>query len=466
MSRTAEGERYELLVVAGGKGGKTLAMEMARAGWRVAMVERSREMIGGTCINLACIPSKTLIRSAEVVELARRAGEFGVAAVAEAQDASALRRRTQSVVQAMRAMNLDQFRVSGIELVIGKARFVAPRLVEVATESGTRLLEGERVVIDLGTRPAIPPIPGLAEARPLTSETLLALERIPERLVVLGGSYVGVELAQAMQRLGSRVTIVERGGQLLAREDEDVAAAIAEILREDGVEILLGRVVRGVERLASGGIRVDLETALGKEEVLADDVLAALGRTPETEDVGLESAGVEVDKRGFVRVDERLRTSEPDTFAVGDVTGGPQFTHVSLDDYRIVKSSLDGGTRTTGDRVIPYTVFLDPELGRVGLTEREARRLGHEVRVLELPASAVPRAKTIGATRGLLKAVVERGTDRILGAAILAPHGGEVVAVIQMAMLGGLPASTLRDAVLAHPTMAEGLNQLFAAPTD
>jgi pyruvate/2-oxoglutarate dehydrogenase complex dihydrolipoamide dehydrogenase (E3) component len=459
-------ETYQLLVVAGGKGGKTLTTDMARAGWRVAMVERSPEMIGGTCINLACIPSKTLIRSAEVAELVRRAGEFGVAAAADAQDAAALRQRTQSVVRAMRAMNLDQFRASGMDLVIGKARFVAPRRVQVATENGTRLLEGEHAVIDLGTRPAIPQIPGLAEAKPLTSETLLALERIPERLVVLGGSYVGVEFAQAMQRLGSRVTVVERGGQLLAREDEDVASAVADILSEDGIEILLNCRVHGVERLANGGVRVELEAATGTNDIRADDVLAALGRTPETDGVGLDAAGVELDERGFIRADERLRTSEPDTFAVGDVTGGPQFTHVSLDDYRIVKSNLNGGARTTGDRLIPYCVFLDPELGRVGLTERDARRLGHDVRVAKLAASAVPRAKTLGATRGLLKAVVERGSDRILGAAILAAHGGEVAAVIQMAMVGGLPASSLHDAVLAHPTMAEGLNQLFASWTD
>jgi pyruvate/2-oxoglutarate dehydrogenase complex dihydrolipoamide dehydrogenase (E3) component len=269
-----------------------------------------------------------------------------------------------------------------------------------------------------------------------------------------------------MQRFGSRVTVIERGGQLLAREDVDVAAAVAEILREDGIEILLDRRVRGVERLANGRTRVELETASGTHEVLADDVLAALGRTPETEGVGLDAAGVELDERGFIRVDERLRTSEPDTFAVGDATGGPQFTHVSLDDYRIVKSNLNGGRRSTSDRLVPYTVFLDPELGRVGLTEREARRLGHDVRIAKLPASAVPRAKTLGAPRGLLKAVVERGSERILGAAILAAQAGEVAAVIQMAMLGGLPASTLRDAVLAHPTMAEGLNQLFASWTD
>ena len=452
-------------MVAGGKGGKTLAMEMAHAGWSVAMIERAPDMIGGTCINLACIPTKTLIRSAEVADLARRAGDFGVTATVGAQDVIALRRRKRSVVEAMRAMNLDRFRASGMELVVGNARFVGPRRVEVATEDGSRLVEGERAVIDLGTRPAIPPIPGLAASGPLTSETLLELERLPERLVVLGGGYVGLELAQAMHRFGSHVTVIERGGQLLSREDEDVAAEVAKILREDGIEIRLDCSVRAVERLGNGSIRVEAEAATGVVGIVGDDVLAAMGRVPDTEGVGLDVAGVEVDDRGFVRVDERLRTTAPDTFAIGDVTGGPQFTHVSLDDYRIVRSTLEGGGRTTRDRLIPYTVYLDPELGRIGLTEREARQLGHDVRIAKLPASAVPRAKTLGELGGLLKAVVERGTDRILGAAILAAHGGEVAAVVQMAMLGDLPSSALRDAVLAHPTMAEGLNQLFASWT-
>jgi pyruvate/2-oxoglutarate dehydrogenase complex dihydrolipoamide dehydrogenase (E3) component len=461
-----EPEHFQLPVVAGGKGGKTLAMEMAHAGWTVAMFERVPEMIGGTCINLACIPTKTLIRSAEVAELVRRAGEFGVTATLQAPDAAAVRKRKGSVVDAMRAMNLEQFLASGMELIVGSARFVAPRRVEVATDAGPRLVEGDHAVIDLGTRPAIPRIPGLSEARPLTSETLLALERIPPRLLVLGGGYVGLELAQAMRRLGSSVTVVERGGQLLAREDDDIGAAIAEILRVDGIVVHLDCHVERVERAGDGEVRIRAATPTGRVEIQADDVLAAMGRVPNTEGAGLEAAGVELDERGFIRVDERLCTSAAGTFAIGDVTGGPQFTHVSLDDYRIVASTLNGGTRSTSDRLIPYTIYLDPELGRVGLTEREARRFGHDVRIAKLPASAVPRAKTLGNVRGLLKAVVDRDTDRILGVAILAAHGGEVAAVVQMAMLAGVPASALRDAVLAHPTMAEGLNQLFARWTD
>lgn len=461
-----EPERYRLLVVGGGKGGKTLAMDRARAGWRVAMVERTPEMIGGTCINLACIPTKTLIRSAEVAELVRRAGELGVDARLEEVRAAALRERTQSVVRAMREMNLEQFTASGMDLVMGHARFVAPRRVEVATGAGTRVVEAEHVVINLGTTPALPDIPGLADARPLTSETLLDLERIPPRLVVIGGGYVGLELAQAMHRFGSRVTVVERGPQLLAREDQDVAATVAEILRDDGIEILLGARARAVERRADGTVHIDLETEGGARQVVADDLLAATGRRPNTDGAGLDAAGVALDDRGFVRVDDHLLTTAPRTFAVGDVTGGPQFTHVSLDDYRVVKAGLDGGGRSTAGRLVPYVVFIDPELGRIGLTEREARRRGHDVRIAKLPARAVPRTRTLGATRGLLKAVVERDSDRILGAAVLSVHGGEVIAAIQMAMLGGLTSATVRDAVLAHPTMAEGLNQLFASWVD
>jgi pyruvate/2-oxoglutarate dehydrogenase complex dihydrolipoamide dehydrogenase (E3) component len=466
VSEVEQVERYELLVVAGGKGGKTLAMDMARAGRRVAMVEQTTEMIGGTCINRACIPTKTLIRSAEIAELVRRSEFFGIRAALEPPESVAVRNRKQAVVEGMREMNLGQFRDSGMELVVGTAQFVGPRRVEVTTDGGTRILEGQQAVINLAGRPALPPIPGLAEAAPWTSEILLDLGRIPRRLVVLGGGYVGLELAQAMHRLGSEVTIVERGPQLLSREDQDLAGAVADILREDGLDVRLGTEVRHVARRPDGSVRVAVRTDDGSGELMGDELLAALGRVPRTDGMRLDAAGVELDERGFIRVDDQLRTSAPDTFAVGDVTGGAQFTHVSLDDYRILKANLDGGCRTTTDRLIPYAVFLDPELGRVGLTEREARSAGYDVRVARVPSSAVPRAKTLGATRGLFKAVVERESDRILGAAILAQNGAEVVAVVQTAMLGGLGASVLRDAVLAHPTMAEGLNTLFASWID
>jgi pyruvate/2-oxoglutarate dehydrogenase complex dihydrolipoamide dehydrogenase (E3) component len=288
------------------------------------------------------------------------------------------------------------------------------------------------------------------------------LRRIPERLVVLGGGYVGLEFAQMFAAFGSRVTVLERGPHLLPQEDGDIAAALTACLQEDGVELITDATVREVRR-ERDAVHLSLQDG---RTLTTDDVLAATGRDPVTRYLGLETAGVQTDERGFVRVDDRLATDAPHTWAVGDVAGSPQFTHVSLDDYRIVKANLDGGTRTTIGRLIPYTVFIDPELGRVGLTEREARRRGHDVHVAKMPAVAVPRARTLGATRGIFKAVVERGTDRILGAAILAANGGEVIAVIQAAMLGGVRSAALRDAVLAHPTMAEGLNTLFASWVD
>jgi pyruvate/2-oxoglutarate dehydrogenase complex dihydrolipoamide dehydrogenase (E3) component len=456
-------ERYELLVVGAGTAGKTLAAELAAAGRRVAVIERVPEMVGGTCINLACIPSKTVIRSAEVAELARRSGALGVDATLAVVDPAAILERKRAVVQSMRESNRHHLQASGAELIFGNARFVAPRRVEVTTGGSLRVIEGEHAVLNLGTRPALPDIDGLAQARPLTSESLLEFRRIPQRLLVLGGGYVGIELGQAMQRLGARVTIVERGPQLLAGEDADIAVEVARLLREDGVEIHLGTRIERVARASSGDVRVEVVREGHDRTFVADDVLVALGRTPNSQGVGLDDAGVEVDDRGFVRVDERLRTSAERTYAVGDITGGPQFTHVSFDDQRVVLSDLQGGDRTTRGRLVPYCVFIDPELGRVGLTEREARAAGHDVRIARMPAAAVPRAGTLGATRGMFKAVVERGSERILGAAILGAHGGEVIAAIQMAMLGGLTAGALRDGILTHPTMAEGLNELFSS---
>lgn len=455
-------ERFDLLVVGGGKAGKTLAAEFASGGWRTAMVERVPEMIGGTCINLACIPSKTVIRSAEIVALARRAKAFGVGVAQGPIDPAAILSRKESVVRSMRASNLHRLEVSGVELVFGEARFTAARRVEVATlEGGSRVLEGKHVVISLGSRPALPAIDGLAEAAPLTSESLLEFRRLPRRLIVLGGGYVGVELGQAMARFGAQVTLVERGSQLLIAEDVEIAEGVSDALRADGISVRVDMHVERVDRLADGAVRVDVIHAGQRCSLLADELLATLGRAPNSDGVGLAEAGVDVDDHGFVRVDDRLRTSAERTYAVGDINGGPQFTHVALDDYRIVRSTLQGGDRTTRGRLIPYCIFVDPELGRVGLTERQARERGHDVRIARLPTVDVPRAMTLGETRGVYKAVVERDSDRILGAAVLGAHGGEVIGAIQLAMLGGLTAGALRDGILVHPTMIEGLNALF-----
>lgn len=404
-------ETYDLLVVGGGKAGKTLAMDWARAGKRVAMVERG--MIGGTCINVACIPTKALVTSARAARTLARAEQFGLVAEAPKVDVGLLRAHKSGVVDSMAAGNHKQFLDSGMDLVLGQARFIAERTVEVAlNDGGTRVLRGAETVINTGTRPLVPGIPGLADAGALTSDTLLELERLPERLTIIGGGVVGLEFAHMLAAFGSRITLVESGQRLLPREDADIAQAVTDLLTADGIEIIVGSPVTSVERGAHGQVTTTLSSGT---RLASDDVLVAVGRAPVTAELGLESAGVKTNEAGFVVVDDRLATSAPHTWAAGDVAGSPQFTHVSLDDYRILKANLSGDNRSTRNRLIPYTIFLTPELARVGLTEEQARTAGHEVRVAKLPVAAIPRARTIRETDGIWKAVVEARTDRVLG---------------------------------------------------
>ena len=451
---------FEYAVVGGGKGGKTLAAKMASAGRSVVMIEKG--MIGGTCINVACIPTKTMVKSAKVTELVRRAADFGIRVRFNEANAIGVRDRKRAVVAEMVGRNQANFDRSGMTLLIGTARFTGPRSLEVRLrDGGVRELTADKVFINTGTRPALPPLPGLVEAQPLTSESVQELDRLPEHLIVVGGGYVGCEFAQMFRRFGSRVTVIDRAEAFLRREDADVAEQVLQIFREDGIDVLLGASVRQVEGLSGQSIRVRLRTPSGEQTVQGSDLLAALGRVPNTQELNLHAANVETDNRGFITVNERLETTAAGVWALGDVNGGPQFTHVSLDDWRIVIANLTGGSRSTAERLVPYTLFIDPELGRIGLTEEEARRRGLRVRVARLPASAVPRAVTSGETRGYLKSVVDADTDRILGAAILAAAGGEVMAVIQVAMQAKLPYTVLRDLIFAHPTMSEGLNDLF-----
>ncbi|MGR6973621.1 dihydrolipoyl dehydrogenase family protein [Streptomyces cynarae] len=454
-------EDVDLLVIGGGKAGKTLAMDAARAGQRVVMVERG--MIGGTCINVACIPTKSLVTSARLLRRAATAEALGLRLGQAEVDLDLLRSHKEDVVLGMVEVNRRQFADSGMDLVLGTARFIAERTVEIAlNDGGRRVVRGRDVVINTGTVPRIAPVPGLAEAKPLTSESIMDLHRIPGRLVVIGGGYVGLEFAQMFAAFGSRVTVLESGPRLLPREDSDVSEALLGYLHEDGVELLTGAAAKEVVR-DGDAISVLLEDGRRLE---ADDVLAATGRAPVTGELGLEAAGVRTDENGFIQVDDQLATSAPHTWAVGDVAGSPQFTHVSLDDYRIVKANIAGGERSTNGRLVPWNLFTDPELARVGLTEDQARAAGHNVRVAKLPVVAIPRARTLRDTRGLWKAVVDRDSDRILGVALLGPEAAEVVTVVQTAMLAGLPYTALRDGMIAHPTMAEGLNALFTAWVD
>ncbi|SCF00414.1 dihydrolipoyl dehydrogenase family protein [Micromonospora mirobrigensis] len=451
-------ERFDVLVVGGGKAGKTLAMDLARSGATVAMVERG--MIGGSCINVACIPTKALVTSARAARAVRGADALGTVVHGSHLDLDLLRAHKEDVVDGMVAANRQQFLESGLHLVIGAATFVAPRTVRVALpDGGTRLISGDRAVINTGTRPYLPPIPGLPEAGVLTSDDLLRLSRLPRRLTVLGGGTVGVEFAQMFAAFGSAVTIVEGGPRLLSREDPEISDAVAQVFAADGIDVRTAVAVDRIDRVPDGTVRV--VTADGAA-VDGDVVLVAVGRAPVTRELDLPAAGVRTGERGFVEVDEYLRTSAERTWAAGDVAGSPQFTHASLDDYRVIRSQFVGTPRSTTGRLVPYTVFTTPELARVGLTETEARAAGHPVRVVRLPVAAIPRARTLRQTTGMWKAVLHRDTDRILGVALLGAEAGEVVTAVQLAMLAGMPGTALRDAMITHPTMAEGLNLLFA----
>lgn len=457
-------ESFEFAVVGGGKAGKTLAADFASAGRKVVLVERG--MIGGTCINVACIPTKTMVRSAKAAQFAREAASFGVRADFHGVDLAGVRARKRDVVGALVAKNQQNFDRSGMTFILGQAKFVGPRTIEVQPAGGgpARTIHAEHVFINTGATPSLPDLPGLKAAEPLTSESILELDRLPEHLVVLGAGYIGCEFAQMFQRFGSKVTLLQRGKRFLPREDADVAEAILSIFREDGMEVLLDADPVRVDGKSGGSVQLTVQTPAGERTISGSDLLVAVGRSPATAALDLAAAGVEIDARGFVKVNERLETTAKGVWALGDVAGGPQFTHASLDHYRIVKANLAGGSRTTRDKLVPYTLFIDPELGRVGLSEEEARAKGLQIRVAKLPTAAAPRARTMSETRGFLKAVVGPD-DRILGASILCPEGGEVMAVIQTAMLGNLPYTVLRDNIFAHPTMSEALNDLFAKLT-
>ncbi len=458
----SEPQRYEALVLGSGAGGKLLAWHLASSGRRTAVVER--KWIGGSCPNINCLPSKNEVWSAKVADLVHHAARFGLATGPTTIDMARVRQRKRDMVEGLVAMHVDKYKASGAELIMGAGRFVAPKTVEVRlNDGGTRVLAGDQVFLNLGTRATVPPVPGLADAGPMTNIELLELDRLPEHLVVLGGGYVGLEFAQAYRRFGSRVTVVEHGPQLLGREDPDVTEEIRRLLTAEGIDVLLGAEVLQVEGRSGEGVRLRVRTAAGERTIAVSDILVATGRTPNTTGIGLDVAGVELDARGYVKVNDRLETTAPDVWAIGECAGSPQFTHVSEDDFRVIRDNLAGGKRSTRDRLVPYCLFTDPPLARVGLSEAEARQRGIAVRVANVPMNHVLRTRTTGETAGFMKVLVEASGDRILGFTMIGPEAGEVMAVVQTAMLGGLPYTVFRDAILAHPTMAEGLNELFSA---
>jgi pyruvate/2-oxoglutarate dehydrogenase complex dihydrolipoamide dehydrogenase (E3) component len=454
-------DRYEILVVGSGEAGKYLAWTLSKAGHRTALIER--KMVGGSCPNVACLPSKNIIHSAKVASLAARAAEFGVDVGSLATNMAGVQHRKRKMVEDLIKVHLGRFETSGVELIMGESRFVAPRTVAVhLNDGGERIVSGDRVFLSLGTRATFPDVPGLSDALPMTHVEALDLVHLPDHLIVVGGGYVGLELAQAARRFGSRVTVIERGAQLAGREDPDVGAALLDLFQDEHIDVLLKSEIREVGGRSGEQIRVTVEDANGGRVVEGTDLLIAAGRTPNTRGIGLEMAGIELDPRGYITVNDRLETTAHDVWAVGDCAGSPQFTHVAYDDFRIVRDNLNGGNRTTRDRLVPFCMFTDPELARVGLNESEAKDRGVEYRLARMPMASVLRTRTLSEPRGFIKMLIDKASDRILGFTVLGAEASELLATVQTAMLGKLPYTVLRDAIFTHPTAAEGLTVLLA----
>jgi pyruvate/2-oxoglutarate dehydrogenase complex dihydrolipoamide dehydrogenase (E3) component len=436
-------------------------MALADAGRKTALVERQH--VGGTCINVGCTPTKTMVASARMAYLARRATDFGVHCEAVSVDMAQVRQRKQTIVETFRAGEVRRLgNAKNVELVYGEARFTGPKAVEVRLNAGgTRTLTADNIFINTGARPGRPRITGLDSVKALDSTSIMELQEVPGHLLILGGGYVGLEFGQMFRRFGSAVTIVQQGKQLLGREDPDVAGEILKLLQADGIEILLESEAVGVQASASG-VGLKVRGPAGERTVTGSHILLAAGRAPNSDQLNLAAAGVKVDARGFISVNDRLETNVAAIYALGDVKGGPAFTHISYDDYRIIRNNLlRGGQSSTKDRLVPYTVYIDPELGRIGLSEQEARAQGRAIRVAKIPTSWVARAVETAETRGFIKAVVDAQTKQILGAAVLAVEGGEIMSMLEIAMMGKLPYTALEDGIFSHPALAEGLNTLF-----
>ncbi len=459
---TSQQGNYDLVILGSGEGGKYLAWTMAKAGKKVAVIER--RWVGGSCPNIACLPSKNIIHSAKVASLFYRSQEFGISKENTRIDMSLVRDRKRMMVSGLVDMHLDIYKKTGAELVMGSGRFVGSKTIEVSlADGGTRTLHGENVVINTGARAMVDSTPGLSEAGPLTHIEALELDHIPAHLLVLGGGYIGLELAQAMRRFGSEVTIIERNDRLAHREDPDISAALGELCKDEGIHVVTGAHITKVH--GKSGESVTLKGACNGSELTlqGSHLLVASGRKPNTENIGLELAGVETTARGFIKVNERLQATAAGVWAIGDCAGSPLFTHISFDDFRVIRDNLLGVDHVTTGRQVPFCMFTDPEFARIGLSETEAQARGIPYRLTKIPMLADLRTRTLSETRGFMKALIAADSDRILGFTMFGVMAGEVMATVQVAMIGDLPYTALRDAIFTHPTMLEGLIPLFSA---
>jgi pyruvate/2-oxoglutarate dehydrogenase complex dihydrolipoamide dehydrogenase (E3) component len=455
-----ETEEYDLVLLGSGTAGKQIAWTLAKNGMKTAIIER--KYVGGACPNIACLPSKNIIHSAKVASYFRRSEEFGISKGNWKIDMRAVRERKRKMVAGFVEVHLDLFRKSGAELLMGEGRFIAPKTIAVTFADDTvRVVRGKQVVINTGTHATIEPIPGLAEANPLTHIEALELEQIPEHLIILGGGYVGMEFAQAMRRFGSRVTVIDRNARLAYKEDDDISQALHDLFRQEGIEVLTGAHVTRVEGKSGGSVKLSVRRGGSDSIIEGSHLLVAVGRTPNASGIGLELAGVELTPQGYIKVNDRLETTASDVWAAGECAGSPHFTHISENDFHVIADNILGGNRVTTGRQVPFCLFTDPEFARIGLSEKEAQERSIPYRLAKTPMSAVFRAQTLSETQGFMKALIDTGSDRILGFSAFGVEAGEIMAVVQIAMLAGLPFTQLRDAIFTHPTMAEGLIALF-----
>ena len=456
--------QYDAIVIGAGQAGGPLSTALANAGWKTAIIERAH--VGGTCINEGCTPTKTMVASGRVAYLARRGADYGVHTGPITIDMTKVRQRKRDIVDSFRNGSKSRIEsTKGVDLLMGEAHFTGPKTLEVVFSGGERRqLTADSIFINAGARPSKPSLPGIENIATLGSTSIMELDTVPDSLLIIGGGYIGLEFGQMFRRFGSQVTVIQRGAKLLAREDADVADEVANILREDGVEVLLETKPLRVEQGAGSSIQLTVQTPEGERILSGSHLLLAAGRVPNTDWLNLDATGVLTDKRGFIQVNERLETSVPGIYALGDIKGGPAFTHISYDDFRIIRTNIiEHGNASISNRIVPYTVFIDPQLGRVGITESEAREQKRNIKVAKMPMNYVARALEVDESRGFMKAIVDADTNQILGCAILGIEGGEMMAMLQMAMMGSIPYTVLRDAVFAHPTLAESFNNLFGS---